>query len=164
MRSDRELGAGWCPWVQLVIAALLTGLIWTVQRVVYPQFALVPAEAFPSYHERYTSQITLLVGPLMMVELVLAAWTVWRARQAPLRVLWLLASALCLATWLLTGLVQVPQHEALAKGLSDERVQALVQSNGFRTLAWSLRLALLVFLCARFRASAGAVSRTTSVT
>lgn len=54
----------------------LIGLIWTIQLVHYPLFAQVGRHTFKAYHHRHTTQITWVVAPLMLMELITAAWLV----------------------------------------------------------------------------------------
>lgn len=120
----------------------LVGLIWTVQVVHYPLFAQVGAETFRSYHARHTRQITWIVAPLMAVELLTAAiLLIGGARDA-----WLLASSAPLAfNWLATWRVQIPLHDRLSAGFDAEVHRRLVASNWWRTAAWSIRGACLIY-------------------
>ena len=120
----------------------LVGLIWTVQLVHYPLFAQVGAEGFRSYHARHTRQITWIVAPLMTAELFTAALLVVRGAREP----WLLASFAPLAfNWLATWRVQIPLHNRLAAGFDVEAHRRLVASNWWRTAAWSIRGACLLY-------------------
>jgi hypothetical protein len=49
----------------LVIALLLTGLIWTVQLVHYPLFAAVGEAGLAAYVREHGGRIGVLVVPLM---------------------------------------------------------------------------------------------------
>ena len=118
----------------------LVGLIWVVQLVQYPLFAQVGREAFVSYHQRYTRQITWVVAPLMFAEIGTAAWLVIAGSRDP----WLLASLVPLAfNWISTWLVQIPLHDKLATGFDERAHQRLVTTNWWRTAAWSARAACL---------------------
>ena len=57
----------------LILAAVLTGLILTIQWVHYPLFGAVGEEAFREYHRLHNLWITQLVGPLMVAEAGAAA-------------------------------------------------------------------------------------------
>lgn len=114
----------------------LVGLIWTVQVVHYPLFALVGGEQFRRYHARHTRLITWIVAPLMAVELVTASLLVIDGARAP----WLLVSlGPLLFNWLATWRVQIPLHHRLAAGFDADAHRGLVASNWWRTGAWSLR-------------------------
>ncbi|MEI6535995.1 MAG: hypothetical protein WCN98_11680 [Verrucomicrobiaceae bacterium] len=114
----------------------LVGLIWTIQLVHYPLFAQVGRETFVAYHQRHTRQMTWIVAPLMLIELLTAAWLVIAGSREP----WLLASLVPLAfNWLSTWRIQIPLHDKLAKGFDAKAHQRLVATNWWRTAAWSLR-------------------------
>lgn len=131
MILDLHLGVTWA----------LVGVIWLVQLVAYPQFAQVPAGAFPAYHARHTRAITWVVGPLMLAEVATAGWLVARGLRHPA----FLGSLLPLAAiWLSTGLLQVPLHNRLARGFDASTHRRLVSTNWIRTVAWSLRGVLLL--------------------
>lgn len=114
----------------------LVGLIWTIQCVHYPLFALVGPENFTSYHQRHSTQITWVVAPLMLMELGSAAWLVLAGARDP----WLLLSLIPLAVnWLSTWRLQIPLHDRLAGGFEAQVHRRLVQSNWVRTVSWTMR-------------------------
>ena len=120
----------------------LVGLIWTVQLVHYPLFAQVGTDAFRTYHARHLWRITLVVAPLMAVELLTAGVLVLRGAREP----WLLVSFVPLAfNWLSTWRIQIPLHDRLATGFDADVHRRLVATNWWRTAAWSLRGACLLF-------------------
>jgi hypothetical protein len=57
----------------LAIAAALCGLIWTIQLVHYPLFALVGEAQWVAYGEAHRQRITWLVLPLMTANVAVAA-------------------------------------------------------------------------------------------
>lgn len=129
--------------VNLVLAALLTGLIWTIQLVHYPLLTAIDPAGFPPLHQQHARRIGPLVGPLMLAEL-LAALLLWsRHWPDPLLALQFLLVA---AIWITTGLVQVPLHRQLASRPSARTAATLVRTNWIRTILWSARLALLLLL------------------
>jgi hypothetical protein len=102
----------------------------------YPLFAQVGPEHFVAYHRRHTREITLVVGPLMLAELVTAALLVLEGNRDP----WLLASLPLLALiWISTGFVQIPLHNTLTTGFDAHAHRRLVTTNWWRTAAWSAR-------------------------
>lgn len=132
----------------LAVSAALAGLIWTVQVVVYPQFARVGAAEWAGYHAAHSARITIVVGPLMLAEAVLAALLV-AAAPAERRLLAVAALALVGFAWSWTALVSVPLHGRLGGRWDAELVAALVRTNWARTLAWTARAALLGVWAAR---------------
>ena len=129
----------------LVLCAVLTGLIWTVQLVHYPGLALVGKAEFARYHAAHTARMGALVGPLMVLELLLAGWLAWAGRAAlPHGAGWW-SLALVGVVWAVTFFISVPFHNRLAAGGYDYVViDGLVRTNWLRTGAWTLRLAVLV--------------------
>lgn len=113
----------------------LCGLIWTMQCVHYPLFSHVQRDRFAAFEQEHQRRITLLVGPAMILELLLALLLV-RARDDR----WAWAGlALLIVVWLSTALWQVPLHGALRDGFAPEPHRALVHGNWLRTVAWTAR-------------------------
>lgn len=129
--------------VHLASTAAMFGVIWQVQLVTYPQFQAVESVSFAEFHRDYSQRITWIVGPLMILELGSAAFSVlalWRSRWKS----WaLFALSLVIAMWGITALVQVPQHEHLSFGFDSEVAQDLVFGNWLRVLGWTLHLAII---------------------
>jgi len=127
----------------------LVGLIWLIQLVHYPLFARVGADTFADYHAAHSRLITLIVAPLMLIELV-AAFAATQAPEASMStpLLWL-GLGLAIAVWLVTMLVSVPQHNVLSQGFNADAHARLVSTNWLRTLAWTARGALVLWFTAR---------------
>ncbi len=124
----------------------MVGVIWIVQVLVYPSMGSVGADGYAAYHNLHTSRISPIVAPAMIIELLTAIYLVF----APLdeidyRYLWF-GLALVLIIWLSTFLLQVPLHEKLAAGFSADVQQRLVLTNWTRTIAWTLRGALVLWM------------------
>jgi hypothetical protein len=128
----------------------MTGLIWFVQIVHYPLFARVGAAEFIGYEQAHQRLTSLVVAPLMLVELATAiALAVWlRPADFPTVLAWM-GLILVGVVWLSTFLLQVPQHEALGSGFEINAHGFLVVSNWIRTIAWSARAVLLLWVVGR---------------
>jgi len=124
---------------QLVIAALMTGMIWQVQILTYPQFLKVPAADFPDYHQSHTGRMAWVVGPPMLAELALALLTAWQLRSGVSYV----ALGLVIAVWATTAFIQIPLHNRLARGHDLPAIRKLITTNWLRTFLWSARTVLL---------------------
>jgi hypothetical protein len=144
--------AEWAKWVLLVQIGstwAMVGLIWFVQLVHYPLFDRVGREPFERYerdHQRLTARV---VGPLMLAEMATA---IALAGGCPDRIpAWLPWTALIvlISIWLVTYTVQVPQHAALSAGFDDVTQKRLVAGNWFRTIAWTARGGLVLWITAR---------------
>lgn len=130
------------------VTLLLTGLVWTVQVVVYPLMDRVGAQAFVAWHRRYTRAITWLVGPWMLAELGLAiALPFVKPAGVPEPWTWL-GVALVLQIHAVTALVSVPCHERLAEGFEADAHRRLVRSTWLRTIGWTVRAGLAVAMVA----------------
>lgn len=122
----------------------LVGLIWIVQRVVYPSLGEVGESAFVDYHRGHMRRITPVVFPLMVVELLtgvaLVVVPAGPFYESPLAWAGLL---LTLVTWGSTAVLQVPLHRRLMeKGRDEVALRVLVRSNWIRTASWTLKAIL----------------------
>ncbi len=130
----------------LVLTGYLTGLIWTIQVVHYPLFQEVGAAQFPRFHALHGNRISAVVALPMVVELGLSVLLVaFRPSAFPALAAWV-CLALTLLIWLSTFLVSVPIHGRLGETGHDARhIARLVRTNWTRTVAWTLRLAILTY-------------------
>ncbi len=127
----------------------MVGLIWMVQVVHYPLFNDVGEQNYVRYQQRHQSNITYIVGPVMLVELVTAAMLLSHPIKGIDKSLAWLGIALVLLMWLSTAFIQVPCHEKLVTGFDPEVYQWLVQSNWIRTIGWTARGGLVVWMLVR---------------
>jgi len=142
---------------QAFASTVMVGVIWTMQLVHYPLFALVGRDAFALYERAHMSRITLIVAPMMFLELACAIWLVVRTPAGiPLWMPWL-GLAMVVALWLSTATLQGPTHARLAADFSEERVRFLVNTNWIRTILWTARallaIAMLIIASQHFGAS-----------
>lgn len=122
----------------LVIAAALAGLIWTIQVVHYPLFARLDDDAWEAYMADHGRRITVLVGPLMPANVTVAAILLIRDPGA----LAVVNAVLAAGVLALTGLVFAPLHSRLTRAT----VPRLVALNWIRTAAWSAQVAVAIAL------------------
>ena len=127
--------------IHLATTWMLAGLIWVVQILVYPQFLRLRDHEFKDYHFAHCFRIGVIVGPLLFVEFVSAAWLLYQGhREAAF-----LASLLpMVGNWISTALLQAPTHTKLMRGFDDAVIRRLIRSNWLRTFAWTVRGVLLV--------------------
>jgi hypothetical protein len=122
--------------VHLVSVAVLTGVGWVVQLVVYPAFRLVGADAWVRYHAAHTRAITCVVAlPWLAQGVSTVALLLVPARGG------LLAAgvlgALAVVTVAATLVAAVPAHGRLAAAREPADVTLLLRANLVRTLAWT---------------------------
>ena len=127
----------------------MVGVIWFVQVVHYPLFSRVGGEGFALYSEVHSRLTTYVVGPPMLAEAATALLLVFR-RPAEIPS-WsaLVGLALVGMIWASTALLQVPRHTALGSGFDRAALSGLVLTNWLRTVAWSVRGALVLWMTAR---------------
>lgn len=122
----------------------MTGIIWFVQVVHYPLFSNVGSEQFTTYEGLHQSLTTIVVAPLMLIELFTAFALPFLITDQPARLLSVVALFLILTIFATTAFVQVPIHEKLSSAFSAGLVERLVLTNWIRTLLWSVRSFVMV--------------------
>ncbi len=124
----------------------LVGLIWMVQVVHYPLFNMADRANFSAFEAAHSNRISVIVGPAMLLEMVTAGWLLLaRPDGIPPWTLWV-GAALVGLVWFVTGFVSVPQHAILSAGFDQRAYRTLVDTNWIRTIAWTLRGALVVWM------------------
>jgi uncharacterized membrane protein len=129
----------------LALAAYMTGVIWVVQIVVYPSFALVGDSEWHAYHAAHSRRITPVVAPAMLAHAIVATALLVDRPDA------LAAVNLALAAGLL--LVTATVFARLHGRLTPAAAGRLVRLNALRAMAWtaSTGVALALVLSSRGR-------------
>ena len=131
---------------QIVTTMFMTGVIWIIQIVHYPLFAFVGDKRYAEFHHAHMNWISFVVAPTMIVEAGTAALLVFYSpKQAQTWQIWV-GLILIAVIWASTFFLQVPLHERLAQGFDHDTHRALVNTNWIRTIAWTLRAALLTWI------------------
>jgi uncharacterized membrane protein len=124
--------------IHLVSCAFMTGLIWTIQILHYPAFLKIQKELFTTFHQQHSRNITFIVAPMMLIELVTSVFLI------KLHSLFVVNLIFLIGIWLCTFFLSIPLHSKLAEARSEIIIAKLVSTNWPRTLLWSIRLILLV--------------------
>ena len=132
--------AGVNPWVLVHAAATwaMVGFIWTIQLLVYPMMARVPADgfvAFEQFHQRRVVAVLALFG----VAEVVAAGALAVTDTGVARGLWLSGGLLLVGLWVATGAFYAPLHGRLGAGFDEAAHTLLVRTNWIRTVGWTIR-------------------------
>ncbi len=122
-------------------AWLMTGVIWIIQILHYPAFAVVDRAQFSAFHQRHSARITWVVFPAMATEL---ATSCVLARSGSL--LAMLGLACAVTTWIVTAALSVPAHTRLTRGFDSAAHNDLVRTNWLRTVAFTAHALLSVAL------------------
>jgi hypothetical protein len=125
-------------FVHLALTWALVGLIWTIQLVQYPGFALVGSTEFAAYHKHHTTRMGWVVAPLMGGELLTGIALFWIGPEGLSAFLLWTGLGLTALNWGWTVFVAVPLHMRMGPK-ADKLKQALVNTNWVRTAAWSTR-------------------------
>ncbi len=133
----------------LAATLFMVGVIWFVQVVHYPLFSRVGSERFVPYSEAHSRLTTYVVGPPMIIEAATALLLVFSRPEGVSLATALIGLALVAVVWLSTALLQVPRHTTLGSGFDRRAWSGLVLSNWVRTVAWSARGVLVLWMAAR---------------
>ena len=128
----------------LVSTVFLTGMIWTIQVVHYPLFALVGQDRFPAYEAAHSARITAVIAlPWAVQGLTTLALLLVPPAGLPRGLVWT-AAVLAALPVVVTVLASVPAHSALGEGFDAAAHARLVTTNWLRTAAWTLHSAVAV--------------------
>lgn len=136
----------------------MTGVIWLVQLVVYPQFERVSGEAFKKYYSFHTRWVTAIVVPVIVAQTVTAA-ILWFQRiflepGTPALTNFAQESTVAgmpliftFAVIMQTFFMEVPVHLQLRKtGQDAPLIRRLIRDNWWRTLTWSAHAVWLLVI------------------
>lgn len=117
-------------------------LIWMVQLIIYPSFVRMNEENLLDWHPQYSRRISLIVIPLMFLQLGLIIFlSVTRGN-----LIHYISLVLIILVWLSTFLQAVPLHNKIA---SQKEIQSsaekLVKVNWIRTTLWTIVFFLELF-------------------
>jgi hypothetical protein len=134
--------------VHAAATLFLCGLIWTMQIVHYPLFAVVGREGFAHYESQHQTRVTRVVGPVMLLELGTGVLLVY-SPPAPESGIALIAGLILIGfIWVSTALQAVPRHRELSAGFHPDAHRGLLKANWNRTVAWTLRSVLVLWVLA----------------
>ncbi len=128
---------------------IMVGIIWFVQIVHYPLYTRINPDAFPNYEVAHVNLVTLVVGPAMFIEAGSALLLlIGRPPGVPM---WVLVVGLLLVgvIWGVTIFLNVPQHNQLSFRFDTDAHRALLLTNWIRTIAWTLRGGLMLWILSR---------------
>lgn len=129
----------------------MIGLIWFVQVVHYPLMGRLGPEAASGYAAAHQRRVSLVVGPMMLLEAITALALLADPPLAHGRVLPGLGLALLLFIWASTAMLQMPLHGRLLAGPDQRAQRRLVATNWVRTLLWTARGVVAALLLAPAR-------------
>lgn len=130
--------------LHLTATAVMTGLIWTIQLLHYPFFHHLSKETYSEQMSAHRTKISFIVIPAMLLELFTGLWLlIYTTSHSTIFTVGFVLIALI---WLSTFLLQMPQHLKIADGYNRSAVDTLVKTNWVRTILWTIRLTLLLYI------------------
>ena len=127
----------------------MVGVIWFVQIVHYPLFRRVGSSGFAFDSDAHSRLPTYVVGPPMLIEAATALLLVFRRPEDIPLAAALVGLTLVGVVWLSTALLQVPRHSTLGSGFDHAAWSGLVLTNWVRTVTWSARGLLVLWMTTR---------------
>lgn len=121
----------------ILVSAIMMGVIWIVQLVIYPSFRLATSTDF---HEHHVKAIGRFVGPVMVLELVLMVLLVLQSQD----MLIMVAAGCLVLIWVSTFLIQVPMHQKIGTTMIIASINKLIWSNWIRTIFWTAKTIILL--------------------
>ena len=128
-------------FINVISAFFLTGVIWTIQIVHYPSFHYNDKLSFVNFHQFHERRISIIVMPLMILELISSVALYFNDMSNHTFLLNLIIVGLI---WCSTFFIQVPIHNILSQKKDNMMIEKLVNTNWIRTFLWSMRMLLII--------------------
>ena len=134
--------------MQAAATLVMLGVALDMQFVHYPLFERVGREGFAAYEREHQRRIVWIVIPAMSVEGVCACMVAARPLAGVSATLAYTGLTIAFGLWLSTAFLQVPQHRKLQNGFDEPAYRTLLASNWIRTIGWSARAVLALWMMA----------------
>ena len=131
--------------LQLLVTWILAGMMWFVQVVHYPLYKKIK-EGFVEYERSHIKRATLLIGPLMLIEVITAIILIGMTPGGTLTQLATANLVLLFLIWISTFLFQVAQHQKLSVQFSKKNLQGLINTNWIRTVLWTIKGCIMAMM------------------
>ena len=128
--------------IHFLSTSLMVGVIWVIQLLHYPTFHFIEESDYVEFQHFHMQRISFIVVPVMIIELLSGFMLVYYFRSNLL----ILCLIILLVIWLITFVFFTKLHQSLLGGYDKIIVDKLVQINWSRTILWSLRLIILIYI------------------
>ena len=128
--------------VHFLSTSLMVGIIWVIQLLHYPAFNFIKESDYVEFQHFHMQRISFIVVPVMILELFSAFMLVYYLQSNLLT----LCLIILLFIWLITFVFFTKLHQSLLDGYNKTVVDKLVKINWSRTILWSLRLIILIYI------------------
>jgi len=121
--------------LNFIVTLTMLSIIMVTQIVSYPLFLNVDEKIFTSYHSEYVKRITIIVMPIMIIELALTIMLYYML-DGFLSQVFLISLVMIFIS---TVIIQVPIHNKLKFSYDEYLAKKLIKTNWIRTFLWSLK-------------------------
>ena len=128
--------------IHFLSTSLMVGIIWVIQLLHYPTFHFIKESDYVEFQHFHMQRISFIVVPVMIIELLSGFMLVYYIRSNLL----IFCLIILLVIWLITFVFFTKLHQSLLGGYDKIIVDKLVQINWSRTVLWSLRLIILIYI------------------
>ena len=128
--------------IQIVCNSYLVSLVFMTQFITYPTFLHIDKDKFSEYHRKYVNNISFIVAPVMLVELLTLLLIAYFSKDF----LIIKSLILLLVIWLTTFFIMIPSHNRISKSFNIKEIKSLINYNWIRTILWSFKLLVIIFL------------------
>ena len=128
--------------IHFLSTSLMVGIIWVIQLLHYPAFHFIKEIDYVEFQHFHMQRISFIVVPVMIIELLSGFMLVYYFRSNLL----ILCLIILLVIWSITFVFFTKLHQSLLDGYDKIIVDKLVQINWSRTVLWSLRLIILIYI------------------
>ena len=129
----------------IIVTAMLVSIIWIIQVLHYPTFRYIESNIESEFHRFHTRSISFIVGPLMVIELLMASINLYIDLEVVSTILFVIV----IIIWLSTFLIQVPIHNKLSSNYDQSLVNRLIKTNWIRTSCWTTKFLIMIFISFR---------------
>ena len=129
-------------FIQIVCNSYLVSLVFMTQFITYPTFLHIDKDKFSEYHRKYVNNISFIVAPVMLIELLTLLLIAYFSKDF----LIIKSLILLLVIWLTTFFIMIPSHNKISKSFNIKEIKSLINYNWIRTILWSFKLLVIIFL------------------
>jgi uncharacterized membrane protein len=124
----------------------MLGVIWFAQAVHYRLLGRVGGQAFVEYEQENTRRTEWVLIPVMAVEWIIALLLLRRQPEGFLPSHAWLNAYLLAVIWVSPFTLQGPYHNVLVRRFDPVVCRSLLRTNWIRTITWTARIILLLFI------------------
>ena len=121
--------------LNFIVSLTMLSIIMVTQIVSYPLFLNLDEKIFTSYHSEYVKRITIIVMPIMIIELALTIMLYYML-DGFLSQIFLISIVLIFIS---TVIIQVPIHNKLKFSYDEHLAKKLIKTNWIRTFLWTIK-------------------------